>query len=61
MDSEPTVVRQAGEDGDVRDTWADVNWARESMGYQPKTTFAAGIAQEYTWIAEKIEGSDGSL
>jgi nucleoside-diphosphate-sugar epimerase len=59
MGVEPNIDEQAVEAGDVRDTWADVAAAVESVGYRPRTTLAVGLAEEYAWVTRN-EGAVAS-
>jgi nucleoside-diphosphate-sugar epimerase len=34
----------------VRDTWASIDRARDSIGYEPKTSLAAGLEAEHAWF-----------
>jgi UDP-glucuronate 4-epimerase len=38
--------------GDVRRTWADIQMAREVLGYEPKTSFEEGIACFVRWLRD---------
>lgn len=38
--------------GDVHDTWADINKAREILKYNPRHTLKYGIKKEIDWIKE---------
>jgi len=38
--------------GDVRDTWASIDVAREHLGYEPKVDLARGLAAEVRWCRE---------
>jgi UDP-glucuronate 4-epimerase len=35
--------------GDVRETYAEIDRARRELGYEPKTSFEAGIAEYVAW------------
>lgn len=50
MGVEPRLQLRSLEAGDVRDTWADVSRARDSIGFRPTTKLAAGIARECAWM-----------
>ena len=39
------------QDGDVRDTGADITRAAEVLGFVPKTAFRDGLRAEFDWIA----------
>lgn len=45
--------------GDVQDTWADIERARECLGYEPKVSFEQGLRAEISWI-EKVHRGDAS-
>jgi len=49
------IDRQPMQPGDVERTWADLTRARAELGYEPKTSIAAGIAQQWAWM-QKTEG-----
>jgi UDP-glucose 4-epimerase len=36
--------------GDVLHTWADIEKARQELGFRPKTDIRAGLQQEWEWI-----------
>ena len=38
------------QDGDMRDTWADVSRARALLGYRPRTGLEEGLASFITWF-----------
>jgi UDP-glucose 4-epimerase len=46
------VRRRDREDGDVRDTGADIRRARADLGYRPATDLATGLRAEFEWVAE---------
>ena len=50
MGDKPRLQLRSVEAGDVRDTWADVSRATDSIGFRPTTKLAAGMAQEYAWM-----------
>jgi UDP-glucuronate 4-epimerase len=39
--------------GDVRRTWADIEAAREALGYAPRTSFEEGIGRFAEWLGKK--------
>jgi len=43
------------QEGDVRDTGADVSAARERLGFDPRTSLREGLAAEWEWTAERSE------
>lgn len=38
--------------GDVRDTGADITRARVELGFAPRTSLSAGLAQQWDWLRE---------
>lgn len=44
--------------GDIRHCFADVSLAREVLGYEPKVTFEAGMAELVTWLQEQERPQD---
>ena len=38
------------QEGDVRDTGADIERARRDLGFDPRTDFAAGLAAQFEWV-----------
>jgi UDP-glucuronate 4-epimerase len=40
------------ESGDVQDTGADIERAREALGFTPATDLATGLRAEYEWVLE---------
>jgi UDP-glucose 4-epimerase len=51
MGSKARVSSRGEEAGDVRDTWADLSRARESLDYEPRVGLAEGLAKEAAWLA----------
>ena len=49
-----TVRREAGGEGDMRDTWADTSRARRDLGYAPSVTLEQGISAEYAWLSAAL-------
>ena len=47
------VVRQPSQRGDVRDTGADIEAAKNALAYRPNVSFADGIALEWEWFRQK--------
>jgi UDP-glucose 4-epimerase len=47
------VTRTIAEQGDVRDTGADISAAREALGYTPAVGFAEGLRAEWDWAAAR--------
>jgi nucleoside-diphosphate-sugar epimerase len=48
----PVVVRGPEQAGDVRDTSASIDRARELIGYEPKVSLADGLRAEYEWLVD---------
>lgn len=49
MGKKAKLDRKPVQPGDVPRTMADVSKARRMLGYEPKTSFAEGVAKQYTW------------
>jgi UDP-glucuronate 4-epimerase len=50
----PLDVRRRGrESGDVMHTGADIERAREELGYEPATDLETGLAAEFEWVLER--------
>ena len=47
---EAKIDWQPEQPGDVPQTWANVEKARQLLGYVPKTSFAAGIGKFAEWV-----------
>ena len=47
------VTRVEGQHGDVRDSGADIQAAREALGYSPSVVFADGLRAEWQWAAAR--------
>ena len=47
----PVVVREAAQQGDMRDTYADTSRARKDLGFTPSVTLEEGIRAECDWIS----------
>jgi UDP-glucose 4-epimerase len=45
-----TLVREAAQKGDMRDTYADTTRARADLGFAPEATLADGLRAEYDWL-----------
>ncbi|MBM3777369.1 MAG: NAD-dependent epimerase/dehydratase family protein [Acidimicrobiia bacterium] len=55
------VERFPEQAGDVPRTWASIEKARRLLGYEPRTSFAAGIERFAEWlIAGRSSGSSGA-
>ena len=48
----PKVRLASRQAGDVRDTWASIDRAREAIGYAPSVSLRDGLAAEWAWFAE---------
>lgn len=46
---EPIVHQEPMQPGDVERTYADLTRAKAELGYEPTTTFAEGVAQQWAW------------
>jgi nucleoside-diphosphate-sugar epimerase len=44
------VDHLAAQEGDVRDTGADIERARRALGFDPRTDFATGLAAQFEWV-----------
>ena len=40
--------------GDIRDSWADISAARETLGYEPHVDLAAGLEQTAEAIVARV-------
>ncbi|MCA8945651.1 MAG: GDP-mannose 4,6-dehydratase [Planctomycetes bacterium] len=49
MGKQAKLDRKPVQPGDVPRTMADVSKARKLLGYEPKTSFAEGVAKQYEW------------
>lgn len=45
-----TIVREAPQKGDMRDTFADTTRARADLAFSPAATLADGLRAEYDWL-----------
>lgn len=41
------------QEGDVRDTGADISLARAELQYEPQTDFASGLRSEFEWVRDR--------
>lgn len=46
------IERAPMQAGDVMATWADPVRSRDELGYEPKTTFEAGLAKQWQWLRQ---------
>ncbi|MGH9308199.1 MAG: NAD-dependent epimerase/dehydratase family protein [Vicinamibacterales bacterium] len=56
LDVTAVIDRQPEQPGDVPQTWADVDKARELFGYSAKTPFQAGVAKFVDWLKTNEPG-----
>ena len=47
-----TIDRQPEQPGDVPQTWASVDKARDLLGYEPRTTFTEGLRRFAEWFLQ---------
>jgi len=47
-----TVSREAVQDGDMRDTYADTSRARAELGFSPAVGLEQGLEAEYRWLLD---------
>jgi nucleoside-diphosphate-sugar epimerase len=50
----PEIDYVLKEAGDVRDTLASIDRARELIGYEPRVSLAAGLKAEYAWFVDVL-------
>jgi nucleoside-diphosphate-sugar epimerase len=48
------VVRSAKREGDARRTAADTSRILADLGWEPRTSFAEGLAAQWRWAAERV-------
>jgi nucleoside-diphosphate-sugar epimerase len=46
-----SVVREAQQKGDMRDTYADTTLAKADLAFAPRVTLKEGLEAEYRWLA----------
>jgi UDP-glucose 4-epimerase len=46
----PAIHREGVQAGDVKDTWASIDRARDEIGYAPKVSLHDGLAAELAWF-----------
>lgn len=51
------LVLRPQQDGDVRDTGADISRARSTLGYSPATSLEHGLALEFEWMTDQLARS----
>jgi len=44
------INRLPDQPGDVKQTWADLTRSRAEIGYNPKVSFAEGVARQWEWM-----------
>jgi UDP-glucose 4-epimerase len=54
MRREIRVQRSEKQAGDVADTWAAVERARDMIGFGPTVDLASGLAAEYEWVRSTL-------
>lgn len=52
--NQPPEITQRYRAGDIRHCFADITKARELLGYQPKVSFAQGLKELVTWVAQQV-------
>ncbi len=45
--------------GDIRNNYADINKAKELLGYEPKVSFEEGIQKFVAWVQQQEDMADG--
>ena len=50
----PDVRRDAPQQGDMRDTFADTARARADLAFMPRVPLEDGIHAEYQWLATSL-------
>jgi len=50
MGRAPVLDVREKQAGDVRDTWASLDHAREVLDYRPRVSLADGLAAEVEWL-----------
>ena len=48
----PKIRLASRQAGDVRDTWASIERAREAIGYSPRVGLREGLAAEWAWFTQ---------
>jgi UDP-glucuronate 4-epimerase len=51
----PDIEHLPEQPGDVPQTWAEIEKAKRLLGYQPRTSFEAGIDRFATWMRSTLE------
>jgi UDP-glucuronate 4-epimerase len=52
------VRRTKEQDGDVRDTGADIRLSRTVLGFRPSVGIREGLAAEWEWMAAERSGRE---
>jgi len=52
------ITREAVQAGDVRDTWASLEHARDVLGYEPQVSLEEGLRHEVDWL-QALSGEQG--
>lgn len=47
------IDRKPMQPGDVERTFADITRSRSEIGYEPRTTLAEGLAQQWAWLSSE--------
>ncbi len=50
----PPPVHQPARAGDIRDSYADIRQAREQLQWEPRITFADGLARTIEWYRQNL-------
>ena len=53
MDKKANLVIKPTQPGDVRQTYADINKARQLLGFEPKTSIDDGLERFVAWYLDK--------
>lgn len=48
------IRREPAQKGDMRDTFADTTRARAALGFEPRTSLAAGLRAEFEWLKGQL-------
>jgi UDP-glucose 4-epimerase len=54
------IRREDQQKGDVPDTWASIDKARNDLGYAPRTPLADGLRQEWDWVQSLYQAEQSS-
>lgn len=50
------VVYEDFRPGEVRETWCEIEKARQGLGFEPATPFAEGLRQTWEWFHDQSQG-----